>query len=395
MLSRTSSDFRHNRSPNDAAAGSTLVPPSTPLVHGGAAGNGSGRRAVVGCISLRNIGKDPENQDAYVAGQNASGSKCFVGVFDGHGEKGRIISHFARDTMSKSLFDSQKLHSNPKSALEGAYQEAQRQIEKRHGANANQSGTTAVAAYQHHDRLFVANVGDSRAVLGRCDTSRGTLKPIDLSSDHKPSRADERQRILAAGGKVDQSCFPMMQGGSMRWMKAGPERVMDRSGMGGLAVSRSLGDLCLRPFVSATPEIVERKLDSKDKFMILGSDGIWDHMTSKEAVDIAGRIDDPNQASNEIASICKQRWQRETQGMLADDITAVVVRLDGRNSAPSSDSRLSTARLDKGPARPPSSYLPRQQDFAASPGKIRPRRESRSSGERMRRPASTGHLRTV
>lgn len=280
-----------------------------------------------------NFGKgDGENQDTYVTA--ATSSKCFVGVFDGHGEMGKRISHFARSALTKHLFNHKELHSDPAMALESAYRSTQHQIESQHGQEAAQSGTTAVAAYQHRDRLFVANVGDSRAVLGRCDTSRGrTIAAVDLSSDHKPSRPDEKKRVLAAGGNVDQMAFPVMVKGGLRWMRGGPERVMDKNGMGGLAMSRSLGDLSLRPYVSAQPELIERRLDSRDKVLVLGSDGIWDHISSQEAVDIACRHGDPAVAARELANVARRRWQTETDGQMSDDITAVVVKLDSSSPA--------------------------------------------------------------
>lgn len=284
----------------------------------------------MGAHTLQSFGKGTnENQDCFVASTN--GSKFLAAVFDGHGEKGKRISEFAKSALSKSLFSHKELQNDPKFALEDAYKETQGQIIRTHGPDAAESGTTAVACYQHRDRLLVANVGDSRAVLGRCDTGRkgGGLKAVELTSDHKPSRADEKQRILAAGGKVDQLTFPVWNpNGGVRLMKGGPERVMDSAGMGGLAMSRSLGDLSLRPYVSSLPEVYERKLDSKDKFLVLGSDGVWDMLSSQETVDIASRISDPVHAAREIANQARRRWQSETEGTLSDDITAVVVRLE-------------------------------------------------------------------
>jgi len=307
--------------------GGPLIPPSTPAHQRSA----SGPRPSVGASTLANFGKGTENQDAYVMTSNNCGSKCLVGVFDGHGEKGRHISTFVRTALSKRLLGHETLHSDPKAALEGAYRDTQKLIEKMHGPDAHESGTTAVAAYQHHDRLYVANVGDSRAVLGRCDTARKdaqALRAVELSSDQKPSRTDEKQRILAAGGRVEQSSVPVRTVNGVRWLRMGPERVMDKTVMGGLAMSRSLGDLSLRPYVSSQPEFMERRLDSRDKVLVVGSDGVWDRLSSQEAIEIAGKQGDPSAAAREITRLSRQRWHAETEGLLSDDITAVVVHLE-------------------------------------------------------------------
>lgn len=327
-------------------ASQVLVPPSTPAQHRSPSPSGPWPRSTFGAATLANIGKgSPENQDTFVTSSNPSGSKCFVGVFDGHGEKGRRISEFSRNMITQALFNHKDLQTNPRGALEGAYHETQSQIERDYGFDAAYSGTTAVAAYQHRDRLWVANVGDSRAVLGCYSDTPGRdsdeLKAVELSSDHKPSRPDERRRIVDQGGVVQQSAVPVQtNGGGLRLVRMGPERVMDKGGYGGLAVSRSLGDLSLRPYVSSMPEVVERKLSSGDRVLILGSDGVWDRVSSQEAVNIAAKLGDPVQAARMITSVARKRWQAETQGLMADDITTVVVNLDHDSSSSTSSARL-------------------------------------------------------
>jgi len=307
-----------------------------------------GPRSLMGVCTLANRGKGGENQDAYVASASSSGYKSLAGVFDGHGEQGRALSEIARSSIVRNLFNHKDLYSDPVAALESAYQEAQRQIEASLASVAQFSGTTAVAAYRHRDRLYVANVGDSRCVLGRCDSSRagdrhkftgakdGSLRAVELSSDQRPGREDERRRILAEGGAVHPSVVQVRQGaGPPLLMPAGPERVWDRTGRCGLGVTRSLGDLSMRPFVTAQPEVSERRLDPKDKLLVLGSDGVWDRMGSQEAVDIAARHKDPAAAASEIACLARQRWIADTRGQLSDDITAVVVQLE-HDTLPSS-----------------------------------------------------------
>jgi len=98
-------------------------------------------------------------------------------------------------------------------------------------------GSTLVMALIWRRTCIVANVGDSRAV--GC-TSRGG-KAVRLSRDHKASDPIEKKRILEMGGVVDSR-----------------ERIL------GLALSRSLGDFDLKPFVTHDPEFCAINLDRVD-----------------------------------------------------------------------------------------------------------------------------------
>jgi serine/threonine protein phosphatase PrpC len=122
-------------------------------------------------------------------------------------------------------------------------------------------GTTAVVALIGGRMIYVANCGDSRAVLCRDGQA------IALTDDHKAAREDETARVEAAGGQI------------LFWNGV---RVM-----GLLAVSRAIGDHSLRPYVIAEPEvtIVNRNLD--DELLIMASDGLWDVMSNQEACNLA------------------------------------------------------------------------------------------------------------
>ncbi|XP_061359728.1 protein phosphatase 2C 77-like [Gastrolobium bilobum] len=122
-------------------------------------------------------------------------------------------------------------------------------------------GSTAVVAILSQTHIIVANCGDSRAVLCR------GKEALPLSSDHKPNREDEWERIEAAGGRVIQ------------W---NGYRVL-----GVLAVSRSIGDRYLKPWIIPDPEVKCVHREKNDECLILASDGLWDVMTNEEACDIA------------------------------------------------------------------------------------------------------------
>jgi len=332
-------------------------------------------RTVLGASTLANCGKSGDNQDTYISSTSLDGTRNLLAVFDGHGHHGRIVSELTRTQVAKCLFAHEELHTNPAVALETAYLETQHQLERQLGFESAQSGTTAVAVYRHRDKLIIANVGDSRAVLGCSDSGprtegrtrllSGALRAVDLSSDQKPSREDERRRILAEGGAVHQStiCVRPSPGAQPRLLRVGPDRVWDRSGTCGLCVTRSLGDCGMRPFVVAQPEIIERRLGPGDRTLVLGSDGVWDRMTSQEAVEIAVRHKEATAAAREITGVARQRWMAETQGQLSDDITAVVCHLDCCDTSPPptrASSTPSSRRPSQGSNREPLPMLPRR-----------------------------------
>ncbi|XP_074269388.1 protein phosphatase 2C 50-like [Silene latifolia] len=124
-------------------------------------------------------------------------------------------------------------------------------------------GSTAVVAIVCPTHIIVGNCGDSRAVLCRAKA------PMALSVDHKPDRKDEWDRIEAADGKVIQ------------W---NGYRVF-----GVLAMSRSIGDRYLKPWIIPDPEVMIVKRTKEDDCLILASDGLWDVMTNEEACDLARR----------------------------------------------------------------------------------------------------------
>ncbi|KAM7492004.1 hypothetical protein LguiA_034925 [Lonicera macranthoides] len=122
-------------------------------------------------------------------------------------------------------------------------------------------GSTAVVAVVTPEKLIVSNCGDSRAVLCR----KGVAIP--LSSDHKPDRPDELQRIEEAGGRV------------IYWDGA---RVL-----GVLAMSRAIGDNYLKPYVIPEPEVTVTDRTVEDEFLILASDGLWDVVSNETACGVA------------------------------------------------------------------------------------------------------------
>lgn len=146
-----------------------------------------------------------------------------------------------------------------------------------------------VCAFISPKKVYVANCGDSRAVLCRSGN------PIFSTRDHKPVLPAEKERIVKAGGNV----------------------VIQRVN-GLLAVSRALGDYEYKnvegrgpceQLVSPEPEIFVRDRDEdNDEFLVLACDGIWDVMTNEDLCDfIHSRLlitDDLVSVANQVIDTC-------------------------------------------------------------------------------------------
>ena len=113
-------------------------------------------------------------------------------------------------------------------ALKQAFHDCETEFIQIAGREGLRDGTTAVVALVQDDTLTVAHVGDSRGVLCRANGVS-----YALTEDHKPELEAEKKRIEALGGFVSYlGCW---------------------RAMGILAMSRALGDLFLKPYVSAEP----------------------------------------------------------------------------------------------------------------------------------------------
>ena len=63
------------------------------------------------------------------------------------------------------------------------------------------SGTTTVSVIVNNKNLYIANSGDSRAIVGR-QLSDCSWESFPLSNDHKPDLEEEKERIINSGGRI-------------------------------------------------------------------------------------------------------------------------------------------------------------------------------------------------
>ncbi|XP_019877597.1 probable protein phosphatase 2C T23F11.1 isoform X2 [Aethina tumida] len=240
----------------------------------------------------------PDDQDA-----------AYFAVYDGHG--GANIATYAGKHLHKYIINrSEYKEGNISEAMKQAFLELDRVMLEEESLKHEQSGTTAVTMLVKNNKLFCANVGDSRAVA----SINGKAEP--LSKDHKPSNQEELDRITAAGGWVNSN------------------RVN-----GNLALSRALGDFIFKrnadkspeeQIVTAYPEVEERELTPEWEFIVLACDGIWDVMSNEDVIafvrkNIALGVD-PEEICEELMMQCLAP-DCDMAGLGCDNMTVVIVAL--------------------------------------------------------------------
>ncbi|KAM0945375.1 putative protein-serine/threonine phosphatase [Dioscorea sansibarensis] len=276
----------------------------------------------------------------------------FVGVYDGHGgpETSRYINDHLFYHLKRFAAENQSMSAD---VIRKAYQATE---EGFHSLVTKQwpmipqiaaVGSCCLVGVISGGTLYVANLGDSRVVLGRLVKATGEVLAVQLSAEHNASIESVRQEL--------QSLHP--DDSHIVVLKHNVWRVK-----GLIQVTRSIGDVYLkkaefnreplfakfrlrepfkRPILSAEPSISVQALQPHDQFLIFASDGLWEHLSNQEAVDIVQN--NPRNGSarrlvkaalQEAAKKREMRYSdlkkidRGVRRHFHDDITVVVVFLD-------------------------------------------------------------------
>ncbi|KAI4380400.1 hypothetical protein MLD38_006596 [Melastoma candidum] len=282
---------------------------------------------------------DKANQDSFCIYTpfGTSPDDHFFGVFDGHGECGAQCSQFVKKKLCENLLRHSKFREDAVEACHSSFLTTNAQL---HAdiLDDSMSGTTAITVLVRGRTLYVANCGDSRAVIAE---RRGKdIVAVDLSMDQTPFREDECERVKLCGARVltldqieglknpDVKCWGTEEGDD-----GDPPRLWVPNGMyPGTAFTRSIGDSIAETIgVVATPEIVVLELTPSHPFFVLASDGVFEFLSSQTVVDMVAQYKDPRDACAAIVAESYRLWlQYETR---TDDITVIVVHVHGLTEA--------------------------------------------------------------
>ncbi|PRQ22794.1 putative protein-serine/threonine phosphatase [Rosa chinensis] len=287
-----------------------------------------------------------------------SPSATYVGVYDGHGgpEASRFVNNNLFPFLHKFAMEQGGLSADViRKAFSATEEEFLRLVKRSWPMKPSIAsvGSCCLVGAITNDVLYVANLGDSRAVLGRkVNGSKRTVVAERLSTDHNVSDEQVRREVEAL--HPDDSHVVVYTRGVWRIK-------------GIIQVSRSIGDVYLkkpefnrdpmyqqfitpvpmkRPVVTAEPSILIRSIKPQDMFLIFASDGLWEQLSDEAAVElvfknpragIAKRL--VRAALHEAAKKREMRYddikkiEKGIRRHFHDDITVIVVYLDQHKSS--------------------------------------------------------------
>uniref|UniRef100_UPI0025AE2156 pyruvate dehydrogenase [acetyl-transferring]-phosphatase 2, mitochondrial n=1 Tax=Doryrhamphus excisus TaxID=161450 RepID=UPI0025AE2156 len=167
------------------------------------------------------------------------------------------------------------------------------------------AGSTACVAHIGPDGIHVANAGDCRAVLG-VQEADGSWSAMPLSQDHNFQNRAEVERIRGQHPSSERDTvitderllgvlMPLRAFGDVRfkWSHELQQSILDglesRVDLESLNLYHyTLPNYLTPPYLDAVPEVTYHKVRPQDRFLILGTDGLWDELGNDEAVRLIG-----------------------------------------------------------------------------------------------------------
>ncbi|KAL5754378.1 hypothetical protein ACOSP7_022598 [Xanthoceras sorbifolium] len=276
----------------------------------------------------------------------------FVGIYDGHGgpETSRYINdhlfqHLKRFTSEQQSMSVDVIKKAYQATEDGFLSLVTKQWPMKPQIAA--VGSCCLVGVVCGGTLYIANLGDSRAVLGRLVKSTREVLAIQLSSEHNVGIEAVRQEMHSM--HPDDPRIVVLK-----------HNVWRVKGL--IQVSRSIGDVYLKkaefnreplyakfrlrepfkkPILSSEPSISVHELQPHDQFLIFASDGLWEHLSNQDAVDIVQNHPHSGSARRLVKAALQEaakkremrysdlkKIDRGVRRHFHDDITVIVVYLD-------------------------------------------------------------------
>ncbi|MED6172830.1 Serine/threonine-protein phosphatase PP2A catalytic subunit [Stylosanthes scabra] len=289
-----------------------------------------------GSIALQGIREEME--DDIIVRPNGLDGFSFAAVFDGHG--GFSSVEFLRDELYKECLEAlqgglllvEKDFKAIKEALEEAFAKADAKLLKwlEMKGEEDESGATATAVFIGDDTLLISHIGDSSVVLSRAGKAEMLTSPHRPYGSNKAS-LQEIKRIREAGGWIvnGRICGDIAVSrafGDVRY-KTKKNEMLQKGVQEGRWSQKFISRVRLNnDLVVAFPDIYQVNLDSDAEFIVLASDGLWDYMSSSDAVSF---VREQLQKHGNIQLACEALAQAAMDRRTQDNVSIIIADLGG------------------------------------------------------------------
>ena len=280
----------------------------------------------------------------------------YFAVFDGHG--GEECSEFLEKNFLNYLVENANFPFDIKLSMIEACQKVEegffKEFCKDKIEDSNFSGSCALIAVVFDNKVYIGNIGDSRAIMSIC----GGTKVKQLTMDHKPDNVKEFERALKNGSKIylddnddidrDESKIPFIKDKTeLEKMKAVKEKSTEekifRVYPSDLAVMRTIGDIKAKKkeyggipgTIINIPEIFIYDINGNDDFIVLGCDGIFDDLSNEEVINAAWmaykhRAKEKNYDMHESTKeACDLVIRVALEKQTTDNLSCIIIGLEG------------------------------------------------------------------
>ena len=281
----------------------------------------------------------------------------YFAIFDGHG--GEECSEFLKENYDKYLIENKNFPFDIKLSMIETFQKIEEDFFKlkckeNSFEDSDKSGSCALVAIIFDNKVYIANIGDSRAIM----SINGGTKVKQLTVDHKPDNVKEFERALKTGSKIylDDNDDPFRDESTLEFIKdkielekmkeiknnTDDEKIF-RVYPSDLAVMRTIGDIKAKKkefggipgTIINIPDIFIFEINSNNDFIVMGCDGIYDDLSNEEIVNAAwlvfkNRGKEKNYDIHELSMeacdiIIKYGLEKQT----TDNLSCIIIGLEG------------------------------------------------------------------
>ena len=283
--------------------------------------------------------KEKINQDSYLINENLFFQNFNIyGIYDGHGDNGYLISKYISDFMNDYYKNKANYYLNEddknnvlkekvidiflkdyNNIIKKCSLLLDQEIDAKIKYDITQSGSTSIMVFLLDYVLICSNVGDSQCFLFNC-SSEDLWIYESLSKQHLPTDEKEKKRIIENGGEI----HPYYEEDGIF---EGPDRIYAKNKIyPGLIMSRTIGDLEAKKIgVISEPEIILKKIDNNSKYLVIGSDGLWDVIKPYDIIRMARPFFNKGDIKGITQTLMKKavnQWTKNQEER--DDITIIV-----------------------------------------------------------------------